>query len=476
MNEPVLIQKLNLLSRYDVLKKEDINRFGEIIKSLGDWELFRINPLTFAQKYEFELNSVVDIFLHSVKIGLFDFSWNLICPMCGGVEHSHGNLNNLSNKDSFYCVMCNYDVSMDLDQQVEVSFNLSSSIRDLEIEPYSSFNNYRKYFFSPNYQIDPNMLEMFKGLSLGIEVIEPDETGKIPIEAVSGKTYRVVSLQTHSQFKVHVTDKSSDLPQIVEVDLLGNGFYSETITVDNGKLTIYIHNRSKSKLIVDYHIFDLSKVISEAEMYPKKKYPFMTGKMLLNNQKFRELFRIQALAPDLKLNVKSLTIMFTNLKGSTEMYEKIGDINAYNLVQKHFDILIESVKKYSGAIVKTMGDAIMATFSSPSDGVMAAVDMMNSVSTNKHWDSQGHEIGLKIGLNEGNALVVNADERLDYFGQSVNVAARVQGLAQAGEIWLTDSIFGNDEVKDIISGFEIEKQSAILKGVGKPVIVYKCAR
>ena len=169
--------------------------------------------------------------------------------------------------------------------------------------------------------------------------------------------------------------------------------------------------------------------------------------------------------------------MFTDLRGSTEMYDKAGDHLAYRLVQEHFQILTDVVKRHSGAVVKTMGDAVMATFSNPVDGFLAALDMMSKISElNTNWQQKGYEIGLKVGLNEGMALAVNNDERLDYFGQSVNIAARVQGLAQAGEIWLSESVYQSQGVGGKLEelGYTAEKQLASLKGVEQATVVYKC--
>jgi class 3 adenylate cyclase len=123
-----------------------------------------------------------------------------------------------------------------------------------------------------------------------------------------------------------------------------------------------------------------------------------------------------------------------------------------------------------------MGDAVMATFSLPQDGVNAAVGMINGVrSLNERSGAEDYEIGLKVGLHEGPALAINADDRVDYFGQTVNIAARVQGLAKAGEIWITEPIFQTTGVLDAFSasGYREEKQSVFLKGIGEATTVYK---
>jgi class 3 adenylate cyclase len=213
-----------------------------------------------------------------------------------------------------------------------------------------------------------------------------------------------------------------------------------------------------------------------AKEFPTYRQPYFSAKMLLNTQSFRDLYRTQDLSEDLSLNIKSLTIMFTDLRGSTEMYDRAGDILAYQLVQEHFKILIETVRKYSGTVVKTMGDAIMATFSNPEDGFLTSLEMMTKIeSMNIRWREKGYEIGLKVGIHEGSALAVVNDERLDYFGHTVNVAARVQGLAKAGEVWITDRVFSSYAVENLVSKnqLKLERNTAMLKGIGEEAVVYK---
>ena len=480
MNLTVFNQKIESLKRFEILNEDDIIRFGEIIKGLSDWDIFRINPISFAKIYSFNTNSIIDIFVHSVKIGLFDFNWNLLCPMCGGIEFSLSSMNNIEG-DTFHCTTCNLDVSTNIDDQVEVSFTVNQIIKELEVDPYLNIESYFKYFFSKNYKMSNEFSKyLFNELLIDYYVVDPDESKIISYETKPNTLYRFLSIQTHSCFYIQTGDNETNLPLAVEVDLLSSGFSPNEVSVDYGKVNFHIHNRSKYKIGMILMKVDFSITRNLVKLNPTQKFDFLTGKGLLNNQSFRDLFRVQNLSRDLKLNIRSLTIMFTDLKGSTEMYDKAGDYRAYNLVQKHFDILINSVRKYSGAIIKTMGDAIMATFSSPNDGLLASFDMMKNIDKmNNEWEKiEGHEIGLKIGLNEGAALAVNADERLDYFGQSVNVAARIQGLASSGEIWVSESIYNNFNENNFIEsiGYKTEKQSAILKGVGKPTPVYKIFR
>lgn len=118
----------------------------------------------------------------------------------------------------------------------------------------------------------------------------------------------------------------------------------------------------------------------------------------------------------------------------------------------------------------------MATFSSPLEGLFASLEMMFRIDRmNEEFKEHGHEIGLKVGLNEGSALAVINDERLDYFGQSVNIAARVQALASAGEIWVTEPILSSPGIQEELNlkGYGSERYEAFLKGVGQKATVHK---
>src|SRR5205085_3155265 len=140
-----------------------------------------------------------------------------------------------------------------------------------------------------------------------------------------------------------------------------------------------------------------------------KRRPFLTAKRLLTNQSFRDIYRTDTLDVDQGLKITSLTFLFTDLKGSTELYERVGDIVAYDLVREHFRVLNEIVAAQGGAVVKTIGDAVMATFPTPDRALAAALRMRQSVRDLKK------DLLIKIGIHEGPCLAVTLNDRLDYF-------------------------------------------------------------
>jgi class 3 adenylate cyclase len=205
-----------------------------------------------------------------------------------------------------------------------------------------------------------------------------------------------------------------------------------------------------------------------------KRKPFITAKRLLTNQTFRDIYRTDTLDVDQRLKITSLTFLFTDLKGSTALYERVGDLVAYDIVRQHFQVLHEIVAAEAGAVVKTIGDAVMATFSTP-DRALAAALRMREAMARINAERQNEDLLLKIGIHEGPCLAVMLNNSQDYFGQTVNVAARVQGLASSRTIFVTQPVVEDPRAANILKTLKIEPamQRAALRGIADQTTVYE---
>jgi class 3 adenylate cyclase len=205
-----------------------------------------------------------------------------------------------------------------------------------------------------------------------------------------------------------------------------------------------------------------------------KRRPFLTAKRMLSNQTFRDVFKADNLNIDQRLKITSLTFLFTDLKGSTALYERVGDLAAFDLVRAHFHALLEIISAEKGAVVKTIGDAVMATFIKPEHAIVAGLRMraaMDELNAKRGID----DLVVKIGIHEGPCLAVMLNERQDYFGQTVNIAARVQGLATSQAIYATGPVIDAPAVASVLEKqaiSPIQKQAA-LRGIADKLLVYE---
>jgi class 3 adenylate cyclase len=185
-------------------------------------------------------------------------------------------------------------------------------------------------------------------------------------------------------------------------------------------------------------------------------------------QAFRDLFAEATLRPGDEAAVGQVALLFTDLRGSTALYERVGDAKAFNLVREHFAFLAAIVRDHDGAVVKTIGDAVMASFGDPADAVKAALAMQERIAGFNREHGTG-ELVLKIGVHVGASVMVSLNERLDYFGSTVNMAARLQGQSAGGDIVLSHAVAEDPAVKPLLAGVPARAESVALKGFAEPV-------
>ncbi len=192
----------------------------------------------------------------------------------------------------------------------------------------------------------------------------------------------------------------------------------------------------------------------------------LTAPEVISLQAFRDLFAEATLRPGDDAGVSQVALLFTDLRGSTELYERVGDAAAYNLVRGHFTLLADIVRNHDGAVVKTIGDAVMASFDEPVNAVRAALAMQTRIATSAQG---GEHLVLKVGVHAGPSVVVTLNDRLDYFGSTVNMAARLQGQSVGGDIVLSQAIASDPAVREILGAVPKRAETVALKGFTEPV-------
>ncbi|MGH6917612.1 MAG: adenylate/guanylate cyclase domain-containing protein, partial [Geminicoccaceae bacterium] len=200
--------------------------------------------------------------------------------------------------------------------------------------------------------------------------------------------------------------------------------------------------------------------------------PYLTGKHLLTSQTFKSLFRSEVVGGAQGLAIRDIALLFTDIRGSTALYQRIGDLNAFQLVQQHFELLRETTVRHGGAIVKTIGDAVMAAYPDAARAVGAALDMRDAIERFNKTQPE-RLVSLKIGIHHGAAIAVTLNDELDYFGQTVNIASRVQEMADAAEIWISDDVWRYPGVRPLLEPYPAERHTAAFRGIEQPMTVMR---
>jgi class 3 adenylate cyclase len=435
----------------------------------ADHQLSRINALAFAASERLDEESVIATFLHAARIGLFDLSWNVLCPGCGGVLDANATLKTVQS-EAYSCSLCAADYEPTLDEMVEVTFTVNPRVRviaahDPQRLPPADY--FRQIYFSSGLTPPSDWTALFDEVALELLELPPGDKAIISLQLPTG-FIAIFDPVTHTAQFIDVKGEPTREKQQISVTFDRGRPQNPTIEMQPGPLRIATENRTDNRVLPT--VFLAGQALHD---FMSDRRPFLTAKRLLSNQTFRDLYRTGTLDIDQRLKITSLTFLFTDLRGSTELYDRVGDLVAFDLVRAHFRVLTEIVGSCGGAVVKTIGDAVMATFPMP-DRALAAALAMRGAMRGLNEERGREDLLLKIGLHEGPCIAVTLNDRQDYFGQTVNIASRVQGLATESEIFATASIIGSSAVGDILekAGLRPAERSAPLRGIASAVSLY----
>jgi hypothetical protein len=396
-----------------------------IINSTDD-KLDRIKPKVLSETLGVELEKLISVLLHSCKCGLLNLSWDIVCPHCRGVREKHPHLWSIESKAT--CEVCDIDFSTGGMNIIEVTFSVNPGIRKVEKVLYCSAEPAKK----PHILLQKNL---YRGGTYTFTI--PELEKRLRFRTKGKKSYGILDVETKAR---------------------KNNFYwddlnSSVVLKCSPGSTVFINNTEKE---VEQYIIE----VSDDDQYALRPAD------LFNFNEFREIFSDETLAYGISIDIGMQNILFIDIVGSTEYYKNVGDTEAFKTIRKYFVKVNEIAKKYNGVIVKTIGDAVMLSFPDPLQALRCSIKLISA------FDGSDVEVPLctRISINRGSCLAVNLDTLIDYFGQTVNVASKLQTFTDSGEISLTEEFTNEPSV----SGYLREKNytfkninRAEIKGAGE---------
>jgi class 3 adenylate cyclase len=407
-----------------------VGRLCAYVAGADDLSVSKIRPYALADAWGAGRRETLDLFLHATRAGMLDLSWEVLCPHCRGPGQASSSLSGISGES--HCESCGIDFTANFDQSVELTFVPNASVRAVT----------RLEYCMGGPQITPHVVAQRRlkpGDSLTLAVTYPDGRYRV----------RAQGLPVQHAFRVEAGGESSARilvgPGSVPVD--------EPSVAPGGTLLI-VNTGAEARLAVVERVAWSDQSVTAADV--------------TSRQVFRDLFSREILRQGEKISVGSITIVFTDLKNSTSLYSDIGDAPAFGRVLTHFDTLKGAVDAEGGAVVKTMGDAIMAVFTDPARAVRAMRAAQAALLTP---GDGGMPLHLKCSINQGSSLAINQNERLDYFGTTVNVAARLCSVSTGSDIVVSERIAKDPGVAGILSDpaerLAARPDSAVLRGLGE---------
>jgi class 3 adenylate cyclase len=448
-----------------------VDSLARYLAEAPDEKLFRMNPYHYAYETGTPERVAVDLFLHATHAGVVEFSWGVLCPACGSFVTTDHALRALD--EDRICAICEISIPPVIDDNVEVAFTVDPSARSIRYHAPEKLDFLRDgfaLFFSPSVA-DSTTFDRYLAEPLWSDTAPAGAKLETDVVLAPGR-YVLALPEHHAVRRLTVDEGAGDSASNYEV-LTGGQLIQEGERLMAGKVHMTLQNRLGRPVVFGVFVDPkpppeelAAKCANDASL--PEFHRFFTAKELVTTQTFRDLFRAESIPSQGGLGLKNLTVLFTDLKGSTELYSRMGDMRAYNLVGEHFGLLRDVVASHRGAVVKTIGDAVMASFPTPAPALEAAMVM-------NHEIGKVGDLELKIGLHAGPCIAVDLNERLDYFGQTVNIAARVQGIADSRQIVCTDSVRDAPGADEVIAGLSPvgKRELAALKGVAGQVGVWR---
>lgn len=400
-----------------------VDRLLELVRGGDELDVCRVLVRERARAWGVDEDALLRLFLHATRAGLLELAWDVVCPHCRGVRDSETRLGDVPAAGR--CDVCAVDFGTA--DAVEVSFRVHPSIRDVPRRLYCSAEPATKQHIRVQRALAPG-----QGDAIELDLAP----GRYRLRNLGGEAAGfldvtpAVAAATHVAWRASADPGEQAAPPHAALDLVNDASEERTFIVEQASP-------------------------GELALRPGR---------LLSHQEFRDLFSEEFLGADVQLAVGEQTLLFTDIVGSTAMYAQKGDPAAFVAVRHHFTEVFAIIARHRGAVVKTIGDAAMGAFVDPVDAVRAAVDIQRAFA-----DPAG--LRLRASLNTGACIAVRLNANLDYFGHAVNLAAKLQGVVEAGQVVVSASTFAAPGVAAFLGerGAALDEVEVAVKGLAAPV-------
>jgi class 3 adenylate cyclase len=403
-----------------------------------DADVLRMRPFALADAWGEPRLEVLRAFLYATRAGLLDLEWDVMCPSCRGPSVRGQSLADLASEA--HCPSCNIRYDVNFDEAVELRFSVNPAIRKALDTPFCVGG-------PANTRHIVAQVWVPAGQTRTLQLTMPAGSYHLRSRQLTGRT--VLKVDPYAQ-----TETAHFL--LTQTAIEGGLEW-----VRPGPVTLTLENQSGQPALI--HLEQSAWTAQAA-----------SAALVTTMAEFRQLFASEVLSPGIGLAVRNMTLLFSDLLGSTKIYDTIGDALAYARVRDHFDAMRAAIERNNGALVKTIGDAVMAAFSSAEDAVKASFEIQHEFIAGEI--AQGRPaLQVKLGLHRGPCIAVNANNLLDYFGSTVNIAARVQSESVGGDIVVTPDVYSDPGVQQIVAQEQarIDSFERTLKGVSQGFTLYR---
>jgi serine/threonine protein kinase/class 3 adenylate cyclase len=397
---------LDRLSEYRV-DPAVVERLGEFLAHAPAQEVARIRPLALARRWGLPAEQLVAACLHGAREGLFVLLWDILCPICRIPSEIKDTLREL--REHGHCPACNIDYQLDFAQSVEMIFRVHPEVRETELGTYC--------IGGPAHS--PHVVAQVR--------VAPGERIELDLALGEG-AYRL---------------RGPQLPYALDFRVQSSGTVSRwelsLARAPGAELPRILRARAQVLALTNDHDQELVARVERAA----QRDDALTAARAASLALFRELFPDEVLSPGQLISVANVTLLVTALHGARALYLTLGDAKAFGLLHDHFRQLDDCIRREGGALVKTIGEGVLAAFSDAASALRVALHLPALPL------GEGQRPGVVI--HRGPAMAATINDHLDYFGATVNHAMELRDTVRGGELLLTAAVANDPAVAALLS-------------------------
>ena len=411
---------------------EVIETLRQFLEYASDLEVARIRPLVLAERFGLEAKEVINACLLGAREGVLVLLWDILCPSCRIPADVQETLASL--KDHAYCPSCDLRYEVDFAKSVELIFRAHPEIRAAETRTYCIGG------------------PAFSAHVVAKIRLAPDERFELELMLNEG-SYRVRGTQL--PFAIDLRVSAATGVSRCELPLLRPPLPNSVPVLRQGSQVLTLYNNTARELEVR-----LERTAG--------RQMALTAAAAASIPLFREMFPDEVLAPGQIVSVTNITLLLAELCGANRLYHELGDGPAFGKIRTSLQRMEEAVRTSGGAVVKIVGEGIVATFSDSASALNAAVSLLQPFAFD--------ESPRRLAMHRGPALVTTLNDRLDYFGETVNFAWQLLEAAQPDELLLTASTMSQGDLASTLQDHPVAIETADFTLPDSATILLRCHR
>ena len=376
------------------------DRLLAFVREAPDDDLVQVRPFEVATAWGLDRREVVRAFLHATRAGLFDLEWQIDCPTCRVGASWAPTLDALGRR--VHCDECDVAFDVDFADNVEATFTVNPAVRPVARHVWCAGSPAWRPHVHAHVVVKAGETRAFASLPPGPLLLRVRGAGRqLRVDERRG----ALAVRVTADAVVEVAPPAGAAPD-----------------------ALIVENASAATVGVQ---------VERAGWSADR----LRGRLLVALPDYLALFGTEAPAAGLQLSVGTVAVLFTDLVGSTELYEQLGDARAFALVQRHWRACETIAARHGGSVLKTLGDGLMCCFTDVAGATAAALAMMEAADAIAHAEPDAARFAIRAAVHEGPCYLVRANERLDLFGATVNLASRLLGHASASQLaMLTEAL------------------------------------